>query len=559
MQILFKKKFLRYVVVIFVLNTTVFLTSCTNSHVANKIKQPQPSNQLLVKKDYLEEIAPLKKDYKIGDKGPEVVKIEEWLMLWQLNENFISDLIKIVPDKEFDKTTEKILKQVQLFVNLPATGVVDHTTWKALVSPMTRAFDVRAFTNKTLRQKMKYFATKHLQYRASELMENNIGPWVRAYMNNHDGTWAYWCQGFVCTILDQTFSTIGEYFNEYYADTWTVEIMREQAAAKKLLVSHQQLKNKAYLPQEGDMVLYISTKDGKAHHTEIIYQILDAENGDMLTVGGNTNFSGSADGVGTFLIDRNFLDTKVEVIKLIDIEVINQHKKFPNNARKLLRNYSNVIADFSDNHILFKDGKRLLFDDKKTKTADELLVNPDIKNQFHYPYLKGKITTPVKPRFDPGRITNQDFFKTMYGSTQAEVEKNLVEIVWAPKSDGRKIKVTKINGVASKIKAIGEELDKYPELKPFIQDIGGSYKWRKVKGTNRLSLHSFGIAIDLNITKSSYWEWDCKCTDEHKILAPHTSKIPQIIIDTFEKYGFIWGGKWYHYDTMHFEYRPELL
>jgi hypothetical protein len=50
----------------------------------------------------------------------------------------------------------------------------------------------------------------------------------------------------------------------------------------------------------------------------------------------------------------------VEVIKLIDIEVINQHKKFPNNARKLLRNYSNVIADFSDNHILFKVGKRLV-------------------------------------------------------------------------------------------------------------------------------------------------------------------------------------------------------
>jgi D-alanyl-D-alanine carboxypeptidase len=24
-------------------------------------------------------------------------------------------------------------------------------------------------------------------------------------------------------------------------------------------------------------------------------------------------------------------------------------------------------------------------------------------------------------------------------------------------------------------------------------------------------------------------------------------------------YGFIWGGKWYHYDTMHFEYRPELM
>jgi hypothetical protein len=89
----------------------------------------------------------------------------------------------------------------------------------------------------------------------------------------------------------------------------------------------------------------------------------------------------------------------------------------------------------------------------------------------HKQFQQGFFQLPVKPRFDPGRITNQDFFKTMYGSTQAEVEKNLVEIVWAPKSDGRKIKVTKINGMASKIKAIGEELDKYPELKPFIQDV----------------------------------------------------------------------------------------
>ena len=32
-----------------------------------------------------------------------------------------------------------------------------------------------------------------------------------------------------------------------------------------------------------------------------------------------------------------------------------------------------------------------------------------------------------------------------------------------------------------------------------------------------------------------------------------------VIVDVFERNGFIWGGKWYHYDTMHFEYRPELL
>jgi hypothetical protein len=26
-----------------------------------------------------------------------------------------------------------------------------------------------------------------------------------------------------------------------------------------------------------------------------------------------------------------------------------------------------------------------------------------------------------------------------------------------------------------------------------------------------------------------------------------------------EEEGFIWGGKWPMYDTMHFEYRPELI
>jgi hypothetical protein len=35
--------------------------------------------------------------------------------------------------------------------------------------------------------------------------------------------------------------------------------------------------------------------------------------------------------------------------------------------------------------------------------------------------------------------------------------------------------------------------------------------------------------------------------------------MPYEIVDIFEKQGFIWGGKWYHFDTMHFEYRPELL
>jgi hypothetical protein len=34
---------------------------------------------------------------------------------------------------------------------------------------------------------------------------------------------------------------------------------------------------------------------------------------------------------------------------------------------------------------------------------------------------------------------------------------------------------------------------------------------------------------------------------------------PAAVIGAFEKQGFVWGGKWLFFDTMHFEYRPEIL
>jgi hypothetical protein len=43
-----------------------------------------------------------------------------------------------------------------------------------------------------------------------------------------------------------------------------------------------------------------------------------------------------------------------------------------------------------------------------------------------------------------------------------------------------------------------------------------------------------------------------------ELLALQTA-YPWEIVAAFEEQGFIWGGKWYHYDTIHFEYRPELL
>jgi len=159
-------------------------------------------------------------------------------------------------------------------------------------------------------------------------MKDNDGPWVRSYMNGTDGSLSYWCQGFVCTILDQTFSSFGERFDTYYANTLLCQEMREHAKKTGLLVTHSALVNRTYIPKRGDIVLYIERASQVAHHVEIIYDLLDADTGDMLTIGGNTNFIGARDGVGTFWVNRHFITgtqlADVEIVRMLSTNIKNQ-------------------------------------------------------------------------------------------------------------------------------------------------------------------------------------------------------------------------------------------
>ncbi len=223
------------------------------------------------------------------------------------------------------------------------------------------------------------------------------------------------------------------------------------------------------------------------------------------------------------------------------------------NADRLALSYDN-IEYCQDNHIIWSDGSKMLYDDGKKKNFKELLNNPDIEDMFHYRYRKGQNSYGVPQKnYDPGRIRNDAFMKKMYGSSAGSVGNNLVAISWMPHSTNKKISVTRVNGVDKKLSAISRELDNLPpDLKKYVTTTAGTFNWRKISGTSRLSGHSFGMAIDINVKYSNYWKWN-------KGTYKYRNQIPQEIVEIFEKHGFIWGGKWYHYDTMHFEYRPEML
>lgn len=151
-----------------------------------------------------------------------------------------------------------------------------------------------------------------------------------------------------------------------------------------------------------------------------------------------------------------------------------------------------------------------------------------------------------------GNLLLSDSSKILYGCNEAEVRRNLVKVDWL----GKSVIFTQINGAADSLRSVERELKKHHELNPYLQSCGTFY-WRKVRGANRMSAHSYGIAIDIGVSYSDYWLWKNKGRKETDTI-PYANRMPQKLIDIFEKHGFIWG-RWYHYDTMHFEYRSEIL
>jgi peptidoglycan LD-endopeptidase CwlK len=228
-------------------------------------------------------------------------------------------------------------------------------------------------------------------------------------------------------------------------------------------------------------------------------------------------------------------------------------------AEAFLRAYPIFFTGYKENRLLFHDGDGIQFDDGRSKSYQELLANPDPEDELsqHYPTGPQSYAAPAV-NFDPGRFRCAALFKKMYGANASEVESHLVTIPWLPHSTHGSVRITRVNGVDHQLEAVSAELDQLPpEEKKYVLKTGGTFNWRPIAGSEQLSAHSFGIAIDIDPDFSDYWRWSSPGDKDKPI--PYKNRIPHRIVEIFERHGFIWGGKWYHYDTMHFEYRPELM
>lgn len=226
---------------------------------------------------------------------------------------------------------------------------------------------------------------------------------------------------------------------------------------------------------------------------------------------------------------------------------------------RLVTAYPDAIAAIDGNWLVWRDGTRMALDDGKgPKTFAAWLENPDIKDTLRLPYPAGAGPAEPAVESDPGRARNAAFLDKMYGDCRkGEVKPRLTAITWLPGKSGQWLEVTTVNGVAKRLQAVSDELDRLPAtFDAFLVPAAGTYNCRTIAGTTRVSAHGYGIAIDIAVHRSDYWRW---ASGGPAGQVTYRNRVPLEIVHIFERHGFIWGGRWYHYDTMHFEYRPELL
>ncbi|MDQ7832389.1 MAG: M15 family metallopeptidase [Desulfovibrionaceae bacterium] len=221
--------------------------------------------------------------------------------------------------------------------------------------------------------------------------------------------------------------------------------------------------------------------------------------------------------------------------------------------------YPGVIVDVVDEDgrifVVTRSGRRFIYDDGRAKSAQEALDDPDLQDMLAQPYQPGPMDGDPRAGEHPGRRRVTDFLTEVYGRNAAEVSSACRPVRFLD----RTVPFNSRNGAADALGRVAARLTELvsrdPGLRDVLYPVVGTFNWRTIAGTNRLSMHALGIAIDINPGRNPYWRHHRRPSDR---LARRQS-FPKEVMEAFEAEGFIWGGKWAEYDIMHFEYRPELL
>jgi peptidoglycan hydrolase-like protein with peptidoglycan-binding domain len=266
------------------------------------------------KKKYIREltIPSTQKRKGTGVSRKQVRKIQSWLCLHERVHPGIGTMTSI--DGLFGPATEKAVQNYQNYLGLQANGIVTTSLFEQLSKPMQEAFE-SVSPQTTLRDTIIEVANKHLTQKPFELVisnESNSGPWVRSYMDGHEGQEWFWCMGFVQAILDQAFSLHKKSFKKVMPLTYSCDTVGSKGLEKGVLIRNTKIRKQPELVKPGDVMLVRkSTFDWT--HTAIIVAISEST---FTTIEGNTNLEGFRNGDGVYKRVRNFRKSTLDVFSI---------------------------------------------------------------------------------------------------------------------------------------------------------------------------------------------------------------------------------------------------
>lgn len=204
--------------------------------------------------------------------------VQEWLCINGFNTKI---------DGDYGPATEAAVKQFQTKKGLAATGKTEPATFAALVAPMLNVMALTA-SNQSLRNNVISFAKAYLKEHPVEVGGQNMGPWVRYFMDGNQGEDFPWCAGFVTYLMRQIAQAKGEQCP--VERTYSCDVLGYAAKKAGTLVrgnTGDLTKVKA-----GDIFLVRKAPLDWSHTGFVI----EANADHLVTIEGNTNDEGSREG-----------------------------------------------------------------------------------------------------------------------------------------------------------------------------------------------------------------------------------------------------------------------
>ena len=142
---------------------------------------------------------------------------------------------------------------------------------------------------RSLGQLVVAYAQQHLQQHPREIGGQNKGPWVRLYMDGHEGTEWAWCAGFACFCLKQACQSLGGSLP--IVPSFSCDSLAASAKERGRFLQEPSATDRTKITPGSFFLVRRTSTDWI--HTGIVVR---AEREIITTIEGNTNDDGSREG-----------------------------------------------------------------------------------------------------------------------------------------------------------------------------------------------------------------------------------------------------------------------